>query len=120
MGVDVRDFESTEFDNVQAAIRAAGFDVEESGVESDPAVQAGVQVRRLLCRRQRNVIALHFVIRDPGRFVNRVYIPNLSSCWPPTHRRKKSIQDDVTRVLESCGARFPWQTRTESPDSPND
>jgi|688.fasta_scaffold1858268_1 hypothetical protein len=105
MGLDARDIPATAIEDVLNRIREGGFKVFVS--DASPHHRDDVRVKRVLCSRGRDCIALHFATPDAAPAVIRIYIPNLSSWWPPAKKRRRQLQNDVTQILDSCGARFP-------------
>ena len=118
MGLDLRVIAEERVEEIPDAMERAGFSVavEQRTVDTSPerCKELGIQppgepvvFTLIRCARGKEQITLS-VIRDDEQFAGfRVYIPNLSSWWPPRKRKRRQLQADVTAVLEDCGAYLP-------------
>lgn len=119
MGLDLRVISEDCVSEIVEALCAAGFDarIEKHRVDVNPETCAKlgidlptepVIVTAIHCRREGEQIALEVYRKDKPSKGFDICIPNLWS-WRPSRRRQlRQFQQDVTAILEDCGAFWPF------------
>lgn len=119
MGLDLRVINEDCVSEIVEALCAAGIDarIEKHRVDVNPETCAKLGIEpptepviatRVHCRRGGEQIVLSVSRQDDPLEGFHIYIPNLWSWRPSRRRRLRQLQQDVTAILEHCGATWPF------------
>jgi hypothetical protein len=119
VGLDLRVIKEDCVSEIVEALCAAGVDarIEKHRVDVNPEACAKLGIVRptepvietaVHCRRDGEQIVLSVCRQDEPSEGFQIYIPNVWSWRPSRRRRLRQLQQDVTTILEHCGATWPF------------